>query len=116
MQLTMIGLPVLGWLPNEKTNTNYTDGRHVHYEYVVDEGNEETIEANRVCYDPYTCLYSADVKMDLWEETIAVSKCEGGFVCHMVKVIFNKNEQIIKDYKVIVPDNIEMEVKKNEYV
>ena len=112
--MTITSLPVLGWLPNEKTNTNYTDGRHVHYENVITE--QDFLEAKSISYDPYTCLYSAEIDIDSWSGTIAVSKCEGNFVCHMVKVIFNKNEQVIKDYKVVVPDKIEMEVKKNEYV
>ena len=29
-----IRIPVLGWRPDDVTNANYVDGRHIHYEMV----------------------------------------------------------------------------------
>lgn len=108
--MTVIGLPVLGWVPDDGTNTNYTDGRHVHYEYFAElelVNAKDVIKADYIRYDPYTCLYSAEVTIGEWSGTLAVSKYEERLVCHMVKIIFDDGtfEQIM-DYNVVGPISV----------
>ena len=106
--MTVIGLPVLGWIPDDGTNTNYTDGRHVHYEYFDDSNfNDDTIKSDYIRYDPYTCLYSAEVTIGKWSGTLAVSKYEERLVCHMVKIIFDDGAfNQVMDYNVVGPISV----------